>query len=236
VPGQDLELVLDGAAAVGDVEQVAGVGVPGDQAQGSPLAGSADQDGRPRTLDGERAAVRPAQPVVRPLEPGVVAGPHPGGDLQRLLQPLEPLGDRGHVQAHGRRLLGLVARAQPEPGPSTGEHVEGGDRLDQQGRRPEGHPGDHGAEPDTLGLSGQEPQRGVGLQHLGLAGRGRRVGLEQVVDDPDGVDPGLVGVPDQAGELGSEPSRATGPGVVRHPDADAHGRTLLEPRANLNIE
>ena len=54
VPGQDRELVGDGAAAVGDVEQVAGVGIPGDQPQGLALAGASDQDRWPGTLGGRR--------------------------------------------------------------------------------------------------------------------------------------------------------------------------------------
>ena len=212
VPGEDRELVGHGAAAVGDVEQVAGVGVTGHQPQGLALLGAADQHRRVRAPDGRRAADWPPQPVVPTFERGVVAGPHPGRDLQRLLEPLEPLGHRRQRQAHGVGLLAVVAGAEPEPGPPTREHVQGGDRLDQQGRGPEGDPGDHGAEPDPLGLGGQEPQGGVGLQHLGVAGCGGRVGLEQMVGHPDGVDPGLLGGAGQPRQRRAEPARAARPG------------------------
>jgi hypothetical protein len=64
----NLQLVPDGAAAVGDVEQIAGVGVPRDQAQGAALAGAADQDRRVETLRRAGTAHRPAEAVVAALE------------------------------------------------------------------------------------------------------------------------------------------------------------------------
>jgi hypothetical protein len=165
---------------------------------------------------------------VGPGERCLVAGPHPGGDLEGFLQPLEPLGNRRQRQAHGLRLLAVVAGPQPQPGPSARQHVQGGDRLDQQGRWPEGHPGDHGAEPHPPGLGGQEPQGGVGLQHLGVAGRRGRVGLEQVVSHPYGVHPGLVGLAGDPGQPRSKPAGAVRPRVVR--DADAHAHRAASPR------
>jgi hypothetical protein len=86
-----------------------------------------------RVADRCGAAQGMLEPVVPALERGIVAGPHPGRDLQRLLEPIESLGHRRQRQAQGLRLL--AAGADPEPRPATGEHVEGGDGLDQQRRR-----------------------------------------------------------------------------------------------------
>jgi hypothetical protein len=79
----------------------------------------------------------------------------------------------------------------PSQGPTTGEHVEGGDRLDEQAGRAEGDGGDHGTEPDATGAGPQETEGGVGLEHR-LGQRARRVGLQQVVGHPQRVDAELV--------------------------------------------
>ncbi len=173
------------------------------------------------------AVDRMPQPVVPALERRLVPGPHPDRDLQRLLQPLESFGHRRQRQAQGLRLLVVVPGADPQPGTPTAEHVKGGDSLHQQRRRPQGRSGHHGPQPDPFSPRGEEPERGVRLEHLGVLRRGGRVRLNQVVRDPHGVHARLVGGAGQPHQLSTEPAWAARPREVRHTDADTHPPRLL---------
>src|SRR5690606_13033858 len=95
-------------------EQVAGVGVPGDEPQRLALPGAADEDWRVRLADRLRHVERPREAVVPPLEAALIAGPHLLCDLERLLQPLEPLRDRREGQAERLRLTLEPRRADTE--------------------------------------------------------------------------------------------------------------------------
>ena len=83
-----------------------------------------------------------ASAVVLPVERPVVVAPHLVHDLQRLLEPLEPLRQRRERHAE-RQVLALVpGGADAEHGPAAGQHVERGDDLGEQARVPVGDAGD----------------------------------------------------------------------------------------------
>ena len=76
---------------LGNVEQVAGIRVLRDQAQGLPALPAAHEDRRVRPLVAVRVVERVLQPIVRPGNGVAVARPHLVGEPQRLLQPLVAL-------------------------------------------------------------------------------------------------------------------------------------------------
>src|SRR5581483_5747125 len=116
VPAQDLQLVLH----VRGGEQVAGIGVLRDQPQGLLLPAATDHDRRVRAAQRRRRVQRPGQLVVLTLERRLVAAAHLLVDAQRLLQPLEPLGDRRERYPEPARLLLVPGRADTQPGPAGG--------------------------------------------------------------------------------------------------------------------
>ena len=151
---EHLELVGDLGRLGG--EEVAGVGVAGDQPEGLLLAAPPDQDRRAGAADRPRRADRLGQPVVGPLVGAVVVAPHLMADLQRLLEALEALGHRGERHAVGE-VLPLVPRGpDAELGPALGHDVERGDDVGQEPRVPVGDARHHQAQADPLGAPGQE--------------------------------------------------------------------------------
>src|SRR3990172_477867 len=83
-------------------EDVAGIALARAQAQGLALPAAPDEDRGPRLPQRLRRVQRLRQPVVLPLEGAVVVAPHLQDDLERLLQPLEPLleGRERHPPSH----------------------------------------------------------------------------------------------------------------------------------------
>ena len=93
-----------------------------------------------------------------PVERPVVVAPHLPADLQRLLQPLEALGD-GRVRHAETAVLALVpCRPDAEHGPPPGQYVEGGDDLGQEAGVTVRHTGDEQAQLDVLRLAGEEAE------------------------------------------------------------------------------
>ena len=106
VAAKDVDLVryLFGAA-----EDVAGVGVLSDEAQGLPLAAPTDHDPRARRADGHRTTDRLLELIV-PTEVGaVVVAPHLKADLDCLFESLETLG-RGRERHPEAAVLTFVPR------------------------------------------------------------------------------------------------------------------------------
>jgi len=112
--------------------------------------------------------------------------------------------------------------ADAQEGPATAEHVEGGDDLGEQPGVPVGDAGDEQAEVEVAGLSGQEAERGVALEHrLGWAAE--RLHLEPVVHHRQRAHAALVGGAGHVGERGPELLGTSGPAEVRTVDGQLHG-------------
>jgi len=172
-----------------------------------------DEDSRVGRGDRRWGVERALEAVVPALERALVAGPHPVGQPQRLLQTLEPLRRAGIGDAQAAVLLLVPGRADAEPGPPTREDVEGGHRLDEQSRVTVGHAGDERAEADvpcdTCGVG----ERRVALEHLVLR-RADHGDLEEVVHDPEAGHAGVVGVAGDPGKGGADARRGARPGEV----------------------
>ena len=201
-------------------EQVAGLGVAGDEPQRLPLAGAADQDWRMRCRQRLRVVQRPRQLIVPALIRGLVAAPHLQADLERFLQPLEPLGDRRERDAQAPGLLLIPGRADAKPRTAAGQHVERGHDLRQDSRVPVDGAGHEGDQLCPGRAAGQVSQRGVRLEHVVLR-RAHHVDLEEVIHHADELEPGIVGGPGDGRQVRAEPGRAR-PGEVRDLQSDFH--------------
>ena len=112
-----------------------------------------------------------------PVEGPVVVAPHLAHDLQGLLEPLEPLGQRRERHAEGAVLALVPGRADAEGGPPAGEHVEGRHDLGEQAGVAVGHAGHQQLQLDRRGVRREEAERGVALEHRVLgAARGTPAG------------------------------------------------------------
>src|SRR5690349_3970669 len=83
---------------VGAAVDVAHVGVLRDEAERAFLTAAADHDARPARLERARYVQRLLDPVVLALEARRLFGEHGSADLQRLLEPVEPLAGRRKVE------------------------------------------------------------------------------------------------------------------------------------------
>jgi hypothetical protein len=133
-----------------------------------------------------------------------------------------PLADRddGHPQSE---LLTLIpAGAETEEGAAPGEDVEGGHDLGQQSGVAIHNPGDEQAERNSLGVGGDETERGVPLEHrfVGAAAAVRH--LEVVVHVCERGEPALVGHASRLGQGRRDQLRAWWGGEVPVVQAKVH--------------
>ncbi len=154
-------------------------------------------------LTGAAAVQRPFELVVLAAEGSLVAPPHLQADLQRLLEPLESLGEGRERDAKAARLLLVPRRADAQPGPTAREHVKRRDDLGQDARVPVDGAGDQGQQPGPGGAGGQVAKRRVGLEHV-LLRRADHGDLEEMVHHADAVEAGLVCGPRDGRELAAE--------------------------------
>jgi hypothetical protein len=114
---KDVELATQRCVAVGDVEEVAGVGVASHERQSALLAHATDQNARPGNrswfVDGSREV------VVRTSKLAAVTGPLLCGEAQEFLEAAIPLGRGGERQPGHGRFVVAVADADTQPGPAT---------------------------------------------------------------------------------------------------------------------
>ena len=161
---------------------------------------------------------------------GLLSPPHLQGDLQRLLQSLEPLGGRWVRDAEASVLLFVPRGADAEPGSAAGEDVESRHGLDEGAGMPVGHAGHHGAQLDPFRLTRGERQGGVALEHVQLRRADHR-DLVEVVHHPEGVQSGCISVTGDPAEGGADRRRSVRPGEVGDLDTKAHGLSLRLSRA-----
>ena len=139
----------------------------------------------------------------------------------RLLEALEPLGDRRVGNAE-RLVLALVpGGADAQERPAAGQHVERGDGLREQAGVPVGDAGDEQAELHPLGLRRDEVQHRVALEHR--VERGLEVlHLEPVVHRGEPDDARLVGGDRRVTDRRAQGGPAVGVREVHEVDAKLH--------------
>src|SRR5438874_6940159 len=142
---QDLELARNFRSG----EEVAGIGILGDQPQGFLFPAAPDEDGWVRAREGLRRVERALELIVLATErlfAAAFALPHLLADLECLLEPLEPLLDWRERDAEAAALGFVPGGADAEPGAAAGEDVERSNRLGEDARLVVDHARHHGAE------------------------------------------------------------------------------------------
>src|SRR6266536_1164346 len=160
MPPQGLQLLWDLRSRA----QVAGVSVPGDQAQGLVLTGARNQDRRMGPAETLREVERALAVVVFPLERTLVtllSLPHTQADLEHLLQPLVTLFQWREGQSRPACLLFVVTSANAQPGTPPRQHIQGGHRLGQQDWLPVRAGRCQSEQLDAAGVGSKVCQRGI---------------------------------------------------------------------------
>ena len=182
---------------------------------------TADQDGWMRLLYGRWTVHLLGQPRVLAGERTGLAAPRPVGDLQQVLEHLETFLDRREAHAECA-VLALVPRRTDAEVRTTGrEHIKRGCLLDQDSRVPVRDAGHERPELDPFGGSGKEGEREPALQQ-------RRVPaaqLNEVVPDPDRVEPRLLGPPADIGQVPAHVGRPAGPVELVDLQSELHAVT-----------
>ena len=127
---QHLVLVVDRRRAA---EHVRGIRVLGNEPERLSLAPTPDHDRRPWPRNRLRRIEQPRRPNVATLEGpfgSTLARPHRVGDLECLLEHLEPLAERRERKPERFGLLLVPRRPDPEPCPPARQDVEGRRGLD----------------------------------------------------------------------------------------------------------
>ena len=178
-----------------------------------------------------RVGHRVLRAVVLAVHGRPLALDHREDDLQRLVELVEPVGERAELVAELIVLELEPAGADAQDRAARADHVERGDRLGQQRRVAVGVAGDQGAELDALGGGGQRAQRRVGLQH-GLVRRPETGQLVEVVHHEDGVEAGGLGFLGLRHHGGEELFDAGAVGEVRDliAEFDGHKIDLIRPQ------
>ena len=184
----------EGVEFAGDVggcaQQVRFVGVLRDHPQRLALAAAADHHGDLRQRRRHIESV--GDPIAVTVEAGCLAGEHAEDDLQRLLEALEPIGERPELIPERIMFQLIPSRTDAELGPTTRHHVEGRDRLREQRRVAVGVAGDERRQTDLRGVLGECREQGVALDHR-VVGLTEHRQLIEVVHHEDGVETGVLG-------------------------------------------
>src|SRR5438034_767041 len=229
---EDLEL----ARNFGSGEEIAGIGILGDQPQGFLFPAAADEDGWVRAREGLRRVERALELIVLATErlfAAAFAFPHLLADLECLLEPLEPLLDGRERDAEAAALGFVPCGADAQPGAAAGEDVESGDRLGENARLMVDDARHHGAEFRSLGHRRNVAERAVAFEHL-VVFRAVHADLPEVVHHPDGIETGLVRRARNVGERGAEVGRPRRPGEISDVQSDLHGGSSRENISELD--
>ena len=189
---------LDEAAAFARirVQEVARVGIAGDEPGGPARPVAADQDAWAAGGERRRHVDRLLQPVMVARDRRAVAGEHRPGDPERLLEPGEALGRGREGESETEGFPAVPAGAETERRPTTaGQDIERRRLLHERSGMAEMDTGDQWAELDPVRRLGQEPERRVRLEHrllrappAGVLGQ-----LEPVVHHPEAGEPRRLG-------------------------------------------
>ena len=210
---------------VGVAEQVAGVGVAGDEPKRAPLArcrrrGSACAPGAGAGSTSPRATV-----IVRPSNARRALAPHQRQQLERVLQALVALAPAAGTPTRRARAR---ARTTPRRGRSSARPPDSTSRVATTFAEVRevavGDAGDERAEPDALGHAREVGERGVALEHvLPLAPDLRD--LEEVVHHPQAREARLLGGRADSASAGPVVAGAPRPGEARDLQAEVerHG-------------
>ena len=187
----------------GVAEQVAPVGMTGNESQCPPLARTTNDD-RDARLDRPRIAQCFADRDGRALEPWRPLAPQQWQCLQRIIEMRVPSIERGKVDPGRDVFLREPTDTEPTHRPTGRKHVERGDLLGEYRRMmPEGRRHEH-TEPNPLGRGRQPRQRGVRLGQVRPCGTDLR-DLAQVIHHPQLVDPGRFGGNSDRPEMFAQP-------------------------------
>jgi hypothetical protein len=161
-------------------------------------------------------------PVPLALDGGPPAAEHRLDDRQRLLEPVETVGERAELEAELPVLELEPPGADAEHRPPTADDVERGDGLREQRRVAVRVSRDQRGELDPLGARREGAEQRVRLEHR--LGRFADAGqLVEVVHDEDGVEAGLVRLAGLLCHGGEDPAGfATGVREVRDLVAKAY--------------
>ncbi len=163
--------------------------------------------------------------VVRAGERRALALDHRHDDLERLVELVEPVGERAELVSELVVLELEPARSETQDGAALAHHVERGDRLGQQRGIAIGVAGDQGAQLDVLGGRRQATQGGVGLQHR-LVGGAEPGQLVEVVHHEDGVEAGRISLPRLRDDGGVELGDACAVGEVGYLKSEFDGHPV----------
>src|SRR5205823_8411479 len=166
---QDLELTWN----FGSGEEVAGIGVLGDQPQGFLFAAATDQDGWVGARERLRRVERAFELIVLAPErlfAAAFAFPHLLADLECLLEPLEPLLDWRERDAEAAAFCFVPGGADAQPGPAAGEDIESGDRFGKDARLVVYDARHHGAEFRARSHRRDVAERAITFEHFVVLG------------------------------------------------------------------
>ncbi len=155
-------------------------------------------------------------------------GPHLVRHAQGVLEQLESLLQWREGEAEALRFHLVPRRTDPEPGATTGQHVERRGGLDPEAGGAVVDPADHESQARPLAVRRHEAERGLALEHRRLW-RPVAADLEEMVHDPDRVEAGIIGGPHDPREGRADGSRTAGPGELVDLESELH-RDMV-PRA-----
>jgi hypothetical protein len=202
------------------------LGEPG--GQGERLALPAATEQHRQVVPDARLVDRGLGAVPLAVERRALAAQHRDDDLQRLVEPLEPVGEGAELEAELLVLQLEPAGADAQHGPAAADHVEGGDGLGQHRRVAVGVAGDQRGQLDPGGGGGQRAERRVGLEH-GLVGGSDAGQLVEVIHHERGVEAGALRFARLLDHGREELLDGAGVAEVRHLIAEANAHP---PEAN----
>ncbi len=192
------------------------VGEPGDRPQGAPFSLASDDDRGAGCLRALRLVAGVRDREVLAIEGGLFVLEHADDDLDRLVEPVEALGQRvAQRDAVGVGLELVPTCTQPELEAAVGDDVEGRRHVGGDRGMAIWHAVHHRSDPEPVGGVCQRRQRGPALEAGAVRVPEDRV---EMIEHPGGVDVlALIGT--DPGSQHGLPGRVMGIGL----DPVVHG-------------